>query len=57
LNKRGIFLKNPSELNPFLNTMMDEIVLKAMAYEPEKRFGNCSEFKNALEEYQKKYVP
>ena len=57
LNKRGIFLKKPSELNPFLNTMMDEIVLKAMAYEPEKRFGNCCEFKNTLEEYQKKYLP
>ena len=38
LNQRGIFLKKPSELNPFLNTMMDQIVLKAMAYEPEKRY-------------------
>jgi len=55
-NKRGFFLKSPSELNPFLNTNMDKIVLKAMAYEPEKRFVNCREFKYALEEYQKKYL-
>jgi serine/threonine protein kinase len=55
LNKRGIMLKNPSELNPFLNKVMDEIVLKAIAYNPEDRFVNCYEFKNALEEYQKKY--
>ena len=56
LNQRGIFLKKPSELNPFLNTMMDQIVLKAMAYEPEKRYENCCELKNSLEEYQKKYL-
>lgn len=56
LNKRGFFIKKPSELNPFLNTMMDKIVLKATAYEPEKRFVNCSELKNVLEEYQKKYL-
>ena len=56
LNKKGIFLAKPSELNPFLNMMMDQIVLKAITYEPEKRFGNCCELKNALEEYQKKYL-
>ena len=56
LSKNGIFLKNPSEINPFLNKIMDEIILKATAYEPANRFTNCNEFKNALEEYQKKYV-
>jgi len=56
LNKRGIFLKTPSQLNPHLNKVMDDIVLKAMAYEPEKRFVNCREFKNVIELYQKKYL-
>ena len=56
LNKKGIFIAKPSELNPFLNMMMDEIVLKAITYEPEKRFVNCCELKNTLEEYQKKYL-
>ena len=53
LNKRGIFLKNPSQINPHLNKVMDDIVLKAIAYEPEKRFVNCREFKNVIELYQK----
>jgi serine/threonine-protein kinase len=56
INKSGIFLKSPSQLNPHLNKMMDAIVLKAMAYEPEKRFVNCREFKNVIEDYQKKYL-
>ncbi len=56
INKSEIFLKSPSQLNPHLNKMMDAIVLKAMAYEPEKRFVNCREFKNVIEDYQKKYL-
>ena len=55
-NKRGVFLKKPSQLNPHLNKRMDDIVLTATAYEPEKRFANCREFKNALEDYQKKHL-
>jgi len=55
LNRNGIFLKKPSELNPFINMVMDKIVLKAIAYEPEKRYTNCREFKNLLEGYQRKY--
>jgi serine/threonine protein kinase len=56
LNKNGFFLKKPSELNPYLNQEMDRIVQKAMAYEPEKRFTNCKEFKSELEWYQQKYL-
>lgn len=56
LSKNGIFLKKPSEMNPFLNKNMDEIILKAIAYKPLNRYENCNEFKNALEEYDKKYV-
>lgn len=56
LSKNGIFLKSPSELNPFLSKIMDEIILTAIAYEPANRFANCSEFKKALEEYQRKYL-
>ena len=56
LSKNGIFLKKPSEINPFLNKIFDEIILKAIAYEPANRFANCNEFKNELEEYQRKYV-
>ena len=55
LNKNGFFLKRPSELNPFLDKRMDHIVQKAIAYEPEKRFSDCLEFKNAIQDYQKIY--
>jgi serine/threonine-protein kinase len=56
LSKNGIFKKKPSEINPFLNKIMDEIILKAIAYKPANRFENCTEFKNVLEEYERKYV-
>jgi serine/threonine-protein kinase len=56
LNKNGFFLKKPSDLNPNINENMDYIVHNAIAYEPEKRFKSCSEFKNALQEYQDKYL-
>ena len=56
LNKNGFFLKKPSELNPNINENMDYIVHNAVAYEPEKRFNSCAEFKNALQEYQNRYL-
>jgi len=56
LNKNNFFLKTPSDLNPFLNKEMDRIVQHAMAYEPENRHSNCSEFKKMLEMYQQSYL-
>ncbi|MHA2218001.1 MAG: serine/threonine-protein kinase [Candidatus Hodarchaeales archaeon] len=56
LNKTGFFLKNPSELNPFLNKEMDKIIENSIAYEPEKRYDNCQEIKSKLEWYCQKYL-
>ena len=56
LNRNGFFLKNPSDLNPFLNKEIDGIVKRAMAYESENRYNNCSQFKERLEWYQQKYL-
>ena len=56
LNKNGFFLKNPSELNPFLNKEMDKIVKRAIAYKAENRYDNCKEFKSKLEWYRQKYL-
>jgi hypothetical protein len=56
LNKNGFFLKYPSRLNPFLNKEMDQIVQRSIAYEPEKRYNNCQEFKSKLEWYLQKYL-
>ena len=55
LNKNGFFLKKPSDLNPFIDKRMDHIVQRAIAYEPEKRFASCREFKDSLQDYQKMY--
>jgi serine/threonine-protein kinase len=57
LNKEGIFLKKPSELNPNLHEDMDRILLKAVAHNPAQRYATCREFQNDLEDYQKQYVP
>ncbi len=49
----GIFLKKPSALNSNLNEKMDQIIEKAVAYDPDKRFGSCAVFAKALRWYQK----
>ena len=56
LNKKGIFQKKPSELNPRLNRDMDIIVQKATAFDPDQRYAVCRDFKNDIEEYQRKYM-
>ena len=55
LNEGGFFLKKPSDLNPLLNEEMDRIVGHAIAYSADKRYSNCSEFKDELEQYQVRY--
>jgi serine/threonine protein kinase len=57
LNKKALFLKKPSELNPNLHQDMDRIILKAVADSPAQRYATCQEFQRDLEVYQKQYVP
>jgi serine/threonine-protein kinase len=56
LNKEGIFQKKPSELNPNLQEDMDRIVRKAVAHNPEHRYGSCREFIKDLEEYRDNFL-
>ena len=56
LNKNGIFRKKPSELNPKLNVDMDRIVQKALAHNPDQRYGSCREFIKDLEQYRNNYL-
>jgi len=56
LNKEGIFLKKPSELNLTLNREMDEIVAKATAYEPQQRYKTCKHFLKDLEWYKRRFL-
>jgi serine/threonine-protein kinase len=49
--KDGIFIKRPSEINPYADEALDQIILKATAYRREDRFADCRLFKQELESY------
>lgn len=49
--KDGIFIKRPSEVNPYVDEGMDQIILKATAYRREDRYADCRLFKQDLESY------
>jgi len=52
--KDDLFQKKASEMNPRVGREMDEIVSKAVSYDPKDRYANCREFLEALEDYQKR---
>ena len=45
------FTARPSEINPAITGELERIILKAVAADPADRFGDCLEFKKALEAY------
>jgi eukaryotic-like serine/threonine-protein kinase len=49
--KERLFQKNPSEMNPNITREMDDIVFKAIAHDPENRYGTCREFREAIKVY------
>ena len=49
--KERLFQKKPSEMNPVLTKKMDDIVLKAIAHNPEDRYATCREFREAIKVY------
>jgi serine/threonine protein kinase len=51
-----LFQEKPSQMNPHVRREMDGIVLKAVAFDPEKRYASCGEFKERLESYMKRYL-
>jgi serine/threonine-protein kinase len=52
-DEAGIFMKMPSQLNSSLNEDMDNIIQKAIAYDPAQRYASSNEFITALKLYQK----
>ena len=54
--KDRLFQKKPSEMNPMVDQKMDEIVLKALSYDPEKRYATCREFLQCLRVYMDRYL-
>ncbi len=54
--KDQLFLQKPSEMNPVLRPDMDQIISKAVSFDPEDRFDSCREFAGQLMAYQSKYL-
>lgn len=51
-----IFQKKPSEMNPAINPALDDIVMKAVKYNKNKRYETCQEFRDDIESYIKRYL-
>lgn len=49
-----LFSKLPSHVNPQADAALDEIVLRAVAYDKERRYQSCGEFARAIEAYLQK---
>jgi serine/threonine-protein kinase len=47
------FQQTPSQMNPHIHPEMDAIISKAVAFDPERRFRSCGEFRACLDEYMK----
>ncbi|KJS33004.1 MAG: hypothetical protein VR64_03560 [Desulfatitalea sp. BRH_c12] len=50
-----LFSKTPSQVNPHVDRVLDEIVLKAVAYDKERRYSSCREFARDLRRYLQNY--
>ncbi|MGB5420639.1 MAG: serine/threonine-protein kinase [Desulfobacterales bacterium] len=53
LSRGNFFLKKPSEVNPAIDQEMERIIGKAMAFEPDQRYGRGRDFLGDLEQYQR----
>jgi len=51
---QDIFIKSPSETSDLVDSALEEIILKAIAIDPEDRYQDCFQFKNELEQYNMK---
>lgn len=53
--KDRLFLKKPSGLNPALSPDMDDIILKAVAYDKDRRYPTCGDFAKDVDAYIRQY--
>ncbi len=44
-----LFMRKPSEMNPLLPPKLDDIILKAVAYNKNRRYATCREFAGDIE--------
>ena len=52
--KDRIFQRRPSEVHPLANRTLDEILLKALAFDRDQRYPSCRQFASELEHFSKK---
>lgn len=53
LNKNGLFLKWPSEMNIGAPPELDAILQKALATDPQQRHADCHRFRESLEDFRR----
>lgn len=51
-----LFLKKPSQINPAINDVLDDIVLKAVAYNKQNRYTTCRDFAQDIERYMGRHL-
>jgi serine/threonine-protein kinase len=51
-----LFTNRPSEINPKLHNQMDDILIKALTFNPEDRYATCREFIDELKDYKERFV-
>jgi serine/threonine-protein kinase len=51
-----LFLKRPSQINPAINDVLDDIVLKAVAYNKQNRYTTCRDFAQDIERYMGRHL-
>ncbi|HVQ01521.1 MAG TPA: serine/threonine-protein kinase, partial [Candidatus Thermoplasmatota archaeon] len=54
--EQHLFQKPPSQINPLLHSEVDQFLLRALSFDPEKRYPSCAEFLEALNGYQMRHV-
>jgi len=48
-----VFKKRPSEVSPLVDDLLEQIILKSIDPDPDKRFQNCKEFSEEIESYRR----
>jgi serine/threonine-protein kinase len=46
-----LFQQSPAEINPAVDTELDQIITKAVAYDKERRYATCGHFARAIDDY------
>jgi serine/threonine protein kinase len=54
--RQRLLRPRPSQVNPLLHWEMDEILLKALSFDPAKRYPSCEDFLDALKGYQIRHL-